>query len=1059
MLAYNDTCTKQAVKNFSDISTIQKLAVGDTLHDFAQGTRIKKKDESYDTNLINLFKSTILQNALKSDFSFIKSDNYTKHENFRRLFFGSKFDDYKTTTYERQFSGFITNELNLQPCITSISSSEIKSSQRDVLLKKVKDSNGSIQIVLDESYNPNDRMLLANFIKTYLHGDMDSIDKPSAAPAEIRILFDADSGSIGDIFEKENSGGIRFYSMPCTGDSATTAKIEKLMLDPRKAIEYDTEPKTSFTSNYFTCGTYSAGYFPREGMKFGEDGTPYGCVFRVWKTANPDNFVEYYFGPNVTSGSSVPDIGKIFKRLEDGRKLDDIVTEMKNANHRTRVKLFTNQFVELFKRDRVEMEKFFIDYKRSGDFEQFFSVLKKIKDGNNGNYTFCSIDVMAVTAAKIYGIPSIWHHGNTIELYRNDRYQGTAEAREKMLIKTLSSRIDAIKAELDTSKEHFAKLKTQQPILLKLLDFLKKARANFADDSNNFKSQLYRYEFNAVIICLEKYLEKLKSIDLSEFVPTYWTKNPSTTLNEEALLNEEIDYLKTNNERILDINNFISTEAPMIDTIQNIPSSYTGVDIPQLGLKYINGESNNTDVKRILRLFTTFQKNQIALQNAKEAQSEAQRRPRPKVLEALESGFKTAGEELLNEISEYSETIYFIESEKEQLMAFVPFSIEKPVTPSQPTVAKLFAMGQPTQEADKATKNVKFKASDRGETAGPVTNRSRRRTNASVKNGSRRRTNASVKTAGPVKNSSRRRTKAIAQTVVPVTSRTRRLKPVAQSAAKNKTQRNTKFTENRLLTGGDTVDYYELQKLMLRVFNRCNLFMKSLVPLNKRSASYFDIMYQLNHMDTFESEQDAKGMPMNQSELNELIDTFFIDLVGFVMSELPIHKSLPQDVTFLLYILGILFDKENEVENQYIKAFSLDENAFKTSIYKGYFDSFMNPRTVYNKYIQMLNNYRFTLEDEFNCNLCIISVFALLEYAYYGDVVKTFIDTNVMFSGDTRRLIQVHNFDSPQIYVDTVLRQHLSAVLPALVTAYNERPPKKGSGEQFTALVPEPSRT
>lgn len=114
----------------------------------------------------------------------------------------------------------------------------------------------------------------------------------------------------------------------------------------------------------------------------------------------------------------------------------------------------------------------------------------------------------------------------------------------------------------------------------------------------------------------------------------------------------------------------------------------------------------------------------------------------------------------------------------------------------------------------------------------------------------------------------------------------------------------------------------------------------------------------------------------------------------------------------------------------------------------------MTPGTVYNNYIQMLNNYRFSLEDNFNCNLCIISVFALLEYAYYGDVVQTFIDPKVMFSGNTRELIQVHNFDSPQIYMNSVLKLHLNAVLPALATMYNQRKPRALT---TVAEVPTPS--
>lgn len=1020
MFGYSEKCEKNKVSAASEITLKEKMCIGDTLHDFAEHVR-DNSDEPYDTEMTNIFKHRILKDALSSDFKFIREADYHDYNKFKLLFFGPSFSNYASEkSYERRLTALITDHTKMQPCTTTVRMSEVMAMYQDPskhanIVEKIQRSNGSLRLVLDKfDKNTTDsrtKLQMARFIKTYMYGDMNQIADENAAPQEIRFLFDAGTKRIGRIFSTKGSGGIRFYSMPCTGDSAGTSSDEdKLLLDPEKAIEYDARPELNFTSNYITCGAYSAGYFTKPGTTFGEDGTPYGCVLKIWKTGNPRDAVEYYFGPSVTTGSGVADIGKIFKRMEKKMPLDAIVSEMKRSDHKTRLKLFTNQFVQLFGRDAKAIKQFLVDYKRSGDFEQFFSVLHKIKDGNLGNYTFCSIDIMAITCARMYGIPAIWQYDNEIEMYRSDRYRGSAKDQEAFLLASLERRAESIRNELASSQETLAQLKAGRPRTEKIRQFLYQFVDRHMTSTTDIKQLVGRLEIRGAILCLEKYLVKLDAVSLEDYLPVYWSKDRATGSDPVQSLNEEINYYRQNNQAILDLLDFIAINAPDMVNLrdEDVPTSDEHVHVPPLAFHYQNLVSKNRDVQAIFRLYSVFIEQKNTLDRS------VQDNKRTKTIEALKDALNVSAKNLFTKIYAYLGSIYYAPEDRTALLNAIPYEIlPETITPSQPSEPVAAATAQPTQTQTRTRKSVPI--------VKPKTAKSTRKTHKTPKKP------PTVATSVQLTKSNRRTRKL--QRGGDILERRR------ETDQRQTLRRRTAMSEARVSDA-----YYEgLHDLFMRIYNRCNVYMKSLVLLERRNQGYFDIMKEIPQIWHADNDEDA-GDP------DQWTDAFFIELVGFVKSELDVLSEthglpprLPIDAVFLLYLLGVLFDAKNDVEGGYIQALKRDENFFQSYVSAADYEIFMTGNTVYNHWIQILNNYRFSKENNFNCTMAIVSIFALLEKLYYGKPVATFLDLSQLFNAtETNELIQMRNFDSSKIYLTGTLKQHLNAVLPALITQYTQ---------------------
>ena len=991
-------CEIQVRRTREEVNLKEKMSAGDTLHDFAEHER-DNADEPYDKEMTKLFKSKILKDTITERFAFIQNDDFDNYPSLKRKIFGDNFSKYNfEKSYERQLTGLITYEQNLQPCVVTITSSEIyklyktpSSPKKDEIKQKIISSNGSIKIVLEDKKNMEDiqKLYIANFIKYFLHGE--GLADIENIPSEIRILFDAGINRIGKLFNVKGSGGIRFYTMACTGDSAgTTINEEKLMLDPLKPIEYDDSTSWNFTSNYFTCDKYSAGYFPKEGTKFGEDGTPLGCYLKIWKKdADPETGIKYDFGPSVTTGSGVADIGKIFKRFKSEnavQKLPDFIKEMKDADHKTRLKLLTSEFVRLFGNNIIDMEKFLIDYKRAGDFEQLLSVLNKInkESGNVGNYTFCSIDIMAITCARNYGIPSIWQHDYEIELYRNDLFKGNETARAQFLKDSLTKQIANIKIELEEGNftKTIEKIKEKIPIIEGIVEKLKTYITSLGTNPD-FSKKLYQIEIQGVIICLDNFLNLYESIP----VDTAPKLSPNPTTDDINSLNQEITFLKTQNDLVLQLNQFIQMNIPKIENIVANGNIGGGTfQIPVLNVDFAKNTSKNKAVVKIIKLHKIWSYSKQQVENAKETGK------RQKLLECVEKTLQTNTDNLYKAIADFAQVTFMKENEKENildnLLNDVPPNETLTITPSQPV--KLPTPKLPTPKLP--TPKVSPTNSTRKKSPGNSTNKQREPVREQI--GTRSRTAKSQAGGG----------------------------------------KRRKFTRKIRQKGGNVTDP-RIRELLLRMYNQCNLFMKSLVPLDQRTQSYVTILQKISE----------------NPDNDVLIDNFFINLVGFINSELTLLKddtvnyALNNEIMFLLYISGILFDKENDTDddvNIVFKVFQRDENFFKDYVHAEFYNNvIINPNArdkTYNIFIKLLQNVR-NYVPTVNCNLCIISLFAFLEYCYNVQNITTFIEPESFFTAkkglpqqEIKKLINLTNFDSPITYMNNIMIQHLSILIPLL---------------------------
>ena len=82
----------------------------------------------------------------------------------------------------------------------------------------------------------------------------------------------------------------------------------------------------------------------------------------------------------------------------------------------------TGSFMNMTRDDFLSLFKILADYKRTGDYQQSYTVLKEIlKTGSNaGCFTFCSGDELSTLVGRLLGVPSIYQVGvtSTCTLYR-----------------------------------------------------------------------------------------------------------------------------------------------------------------------------------------------------------------------------------------------------------------------------------------------------------------------------------------------------------------------------------------------------------------------------------------------------------------------------------------------------------------------------------------------------------------------------------------------------------------------------------------------------------------
>jgi hypothetical protein len=192
----------------------------------------------------------------------------------------------------------------------------------------------------------------------------------------------------------------------------------------------------------------------------------------------PGMVVRYYFGEverdlmNDTSkcgtcGAGVNYIGRVFSKINSAATVvnsaarvvnsvatvkpifDQLITEEKLNS---RIPISDGRIVKLFKLsesnniyDFTNIHNLYYllaDYKRTGDYQQIYTILLKIIENGNintSNYTFSTGDELAALLSRLLRLPTIWQVGSTgrTTLYRNTFFSSTPEQQLENTIERL----------------------------------------------------------------------------------------------------------------------------------------------------------------------------------------------------------------------------------------------------------------------------------------------------------------------------------------------------------------------------------------------------------------------------------------------------------------------------------------------------------------------------------------------------------------------------------------------------------------------------------------------
>uniref|UniRef100_A0A6C0ESA4 Uncharacterized protein n=1 Tax=viral metagenome TaxID=1070528 RepID=A0A6C0ESA4_9ZZZZ len=569
LLQYNDTinCEKNnltdnyfSIKNtdvnptanINSINTLQTLAIADTFHDLA------KPRNGYDEKR---FENKVVNYLLCNQNVELDNDKYKQMKVYTKFLFGEEMSI--DTKYEPKVTQIFEKKYNLQPASVSITYDDVLKGGKDVL-DKITLSNGSINLIVPSNFSCFDEYassfsdslreknfkIISDFIKKFLYSEKlgDVTTELQGESNKVHFLFDAGTNMIGTIFQVKGSGGIRFNAMACSADSASTSDG---LLDPDFPNEYEDDREVNISSNYFTCDKIKCVFKVNDGRKFGEDGISCFSVNFTGKekaaiTENEFNSTaSYYFGqmkdtqaltdyngPCGTAGAGVPYIGQIFKALDDCQTLlergtQNISAELnkfKSENSRGRIPIADARILNLFNKpytseDMLLLNKFVVDYKRTGDYEQILTILRKInKTGSNvGNYTFATVDLLASLFARMHKIPAILQIPGTgrIVLYRSDYFKGSAEDQENYLYDQKVKKLDTFKLEMKPRIALITRfLNTKYDNLIQLRDdlqniLLPKIAANDYISQINIFSIIYK--LNVVVRLINESFNDMKS--------------------------------------------------------------------------------------------------------------------------------------------------------------------------------------------------------------------------------------------------------------------------------------------------------------------------------------------------------------------------------------------------------------------------------------------------------------------------------------------------------------------------------------------------------------------
>jgi hypothetical protein len=186
---------------------------------------------------------------------------------------------------------------------------------------------------------------------------------------------------------------------------------------------------TSDATDELTCGTCGAGV-PYIGkiMDLLIPNIPKKAISGQWLATNGDVFrVKNIF-------NSLKNNGQLNSRIPiaDARilKIFCYNTTLPNGT--------ITPFMNMTPTDYLSLFKLIADYKRTGDYQQSYTVLKEImKNGSNAEcFTFCSGDELSTLVARLLGVPSIYQVGatSTCTLYRCNLLNATPEQKAMLEI-------------------------------------------------------------------------------------------------------------------------------------------------------------------------------------------------------------------------------------------------------------------------------------------------------------------------------------------------------------------------------------------------------------------------------------------------------------------------------------------------------------------------------------------------------------------------------------------------------------------------------------------------
>lgn len=374
----------------------------------------------------------------------------------------------------------------------------------------------------------------------------------------------------------------------------------------------------------------------------------------------PGMVVRYYFGEVErdlmietskcgTCGAGVNYIGRAFSKIYSARNDVNIGTLKSNLEQHfngliteeklnSRIPISDGRILKLINQnatniinadDILNLYYLLADYKRTGDYQQIYTILSKIKETgtNDGNYTFSTGDELAALLSRLLGLPTIWQVGSTgrTTLYRNTYFSSTQEQQHE-------NRMERLRTEIN---KEFIQNRTELTVLINFLKLyrslnsLKETIKSIYQTEQNYFSKLLLinliYVLNGLmetannIFLMFPELQKNISInttsDKEEDLTTYLALQKTAKNQIQTFIVEIIRYFPN----FVDYSDSVIASFDATNNYFAAPST-TGITIPLLNLKFKNKKLIIPQkAKKANDLLVKF--NELTLQ--------ATRRPRP----------------------------------------------------------------------------------------------------------------------------------------------------------------------------------------------------------------------------------------------------------------------------------------------------------------------------------------------------------------------------------------------------------------------------------------------